>query len=81
MVCFVSAGKHISLKVEKRPGKEGQSLLLADDKDGAADSGKDTVAAVKGSGVINVFTVATGHMYERLQKIMMLSVIKNTKSR
>jgi UDP-glucose:glycoprotein glucosyltransferase len=31
--------------------------------------------------VINVFTVASGHMYERLQKIMILSVIKNTKSR
>eukprot|EP00983_Pelagomonas_calceolata_P033047 1035608-Pelagomonas_calceolata.AAC.1 len=34
-----------------------------------------------GGEVINVFTVASGHMYERLQKIMVLSVIKNTKSR
>jgi hypothetical protein len=31
--------------------------------------------------VVNVFTVASGHMYERLQKIMFLSVVKNTKAR
>eukprot|EP00798_Chlamydomonas_sp_ICE-L_P006278 gene6278-2909_t len=30
---------------------------------------------------INVFTIASGHMYERLQKIMILSVIGNTKRR
>lgn len=39
--------------------------------------------AVRGGpeDVVNVMTVASGHMYERLQKIMFLSVIKNTKSR
>ncbi|MEW5302056.1 MAG: hypothetical protein WDW36_004866 [Sanguina aurantia] len=31
--------------------------------------------------VINIFTVASGHMYERLQKIMILSVIGNTQHR
>jgi len=30
---------------------------------------------------IHVFTVASGHMYERLQKIMILSAIKRTKSK
>ncbi len=34
-----------------------------------------------GGDVINVFTVASGHMYERLQKIMMLSVLNHTKSK
>jgi hypothetical protein len=34
-----------------------------------------------GGDVINIFTVASGHMYERLQKIMVLSVIKDTQSR
>lgn len=29
---------------------------------------------------INIFTIASGHMYERLQKIMVLSVLKSTKS-
>ena len=28
---------------------------------------------------IHIFTVASGHMYERLQKIMILSVIQNTR--
>ena len=28
--------------------------------------------------VINIFCLASGHMYERLLKIMMLSVMKNT---
>jgi len=29
---------------------------------------------------INIFSVATGHMYERLMRIMMMSVLKHTKS-
>lgn len=28
---------------------------------------------------IHIFTVASGHMYERLQKIMILSVLRTTK--
>lgn len=33
----------------------------------------------EGKEPLNIFTIASGHMYERLQKIMILSVIKNTK--
>lgn len=76
------------LKVQKRPGKEGLSLLEADEKDASSKKGSSksssSSSVAKASGkddVINVFTVASGHMYERLQKIMILSVIKNTKSR
>jgi len=29
---------------------------------------------------INIFSVASGHLYERFLRIMMLSVLKNTKS-
>lgn len=29
---------------------------------------------------IHIFTIASGHMYERLQKIMVLSLIRNTRS-
>jgi len=32
------------------------------------------------SEVVNIFTVASGHMYERLQKIMILSVLRHTTS-
>jgi hypothetical protein len=60
------------LKVQKRPGKEAETLLPAADV---------VTAKKKEYGTINVFTVASGHMYERLQKIMILSVIKNTKSK
>lgn len=74
-----SAGKHLLLKVQKRAGKESESLLPA--ADAAAANGKGGKAVKKDYGTINVFTVASGHMYERLQKIMILSVIKNTKSK
>lgn len=42
----------------------------------------DVVAAQGDEGdVINIFSIASGHMYERLQKIMILSVLKHTKSK
>lgn len=51
-------------------------------KKAASKKGGDGKGVAKlGGDVINVFTVASGHMYERLQKIMILSVVKNTKSR
>ena len=90
------SGRHVQLRVRKRAGKEAEQLLPAADGAGKG-AGATAVATPakrgsnKGSGdaagdendddVINVFTVASGHMYERLQKIMMLSVIKNTRSR
>ncbi len=42
---------------------------------------KPAAAKALNGSVINVMTVASGHMYERLQKIMILSVVKNTKAR
>lgn len=64
-----------------------QTLLSAQGLWGRVFGGRKapapSVTAAKGTDAasIHVFTVATGHMYERLQKIMFLSVIKNTKSR
>lgn len=72
-------GKHVLLKVQKRPGKESESLLPA--ADAVSTDSKAAAKKKKDYGTINVFTVASGHMYERLQKIMILSVIKNTKSK
>ena len=46
----------------------------------AAKTAVDMVPSVEGD-VINIFSIASGHMYERLQKIMMLSVLRNTKQR
>lgn len=31
--------------------------------------------------VVNIFAIASGHMYERLQKIMILSVLQHTKAK
>jgi hypothetical protein len=39
-----------------------------------------TGAPIEGD-VINIFSIASGHMYERLQKIMMLSVLRHTKAK
>ncbi|KAI8470132.1 MAG: hypothetical protein J3K34DRAFT_469371 [Monoraphidium minutum] len=94
------SGRHLSLRVRKRPGMEDETLLPdagGDDaagkkgakKKGASGGGlfgskagaKLGPAVAKKDSAINVFTVASGHMYERLQKIMILSVFKNTKSR
>ncbi|KAG2424815.1 hypothetical protein HXX76_014236 [Chlamydomonas incerta] len=120
-------GKHMILRVRKRPGMEDEDVLkqggeeeedvieidppmpeleedeYADEDDEApaakkppgsllgrvsdmimGKGGKDAAAAKKplpGGDVINVFTVASGHMYERLQKIMILSVVRHTKSK
>jgi UDP-glucose:glycoprotein glucosyltransferase len=54
---------------------------------GSAGSGSGTRGAAGGRNVsaeddpdaVHIFTVASGHMYERLQKIMVLSVLRNTK--
>ncbi|EFJ45735.1 hypothetical protein VOLCADRAFT_105823 [Volvox carteri f. nagariensis] len=126
-------GKHMILRVRKRPGMEAEDVLQADGtaddaydtwdpdleddeyadddddkappapssggllgkvssllsgsaKGGSGGAGGELAASKKqrqlrGGDTINVFTVASGHMYERLQKIMILSVLRHTKSR
>ena len=37
------------------------------------------LSAEEDPNAVHIFTVASGHMYERLQKIMVLSVLRNTK--
>lgn len=41
--------------------------------------GSKTTDVVKRQADINIFTVASGHLYERFASIMILSVLKNTK--
>lgn len=78
----------VKVKVARKPDQQNADLL-ADDKDGASgiwDSIKNTVTGggaedeEAGGEVINIFSVASGHMYERLLRIMMLSTLKNTKT-
>ena len=44
------------------------------------DGKEQTLEEKEEDETINIFSVATGHMYERLMRIMMMSVLKHTKS-
>ncbi|KAL7581437.1 hypothetical protein ACA910_022018 [Epithemia clementina (nom. ined.)] len=68
---FVNRGE--TLFVKRRPGYEKESLFF-----------EESSGLTKGSpddGLIHVFSLATGHLYERFLKIMMLSVTKRTSSK
>lgn len=42
-------------------------------------AGAPRLSAEDDPDAVHIFTIASGHMYERLQKIMILSVLRNTK--
>ncbi|XP_043926163.1 UDP-glucose:glycoprotein glucosyltransferase 1 [Protopterus annectens] len=83
--------KIIKVKVQKKPGKLNEELLS--DENGEPDSGfwesirrgftgtpaTEDIKADK-EDVINIFSVASGHLYERFLRIMMLSVLKQTQT-
>ncbi|CAI5438660.1 unnamed protein product [Caenorhabditis angaria] len=70
-------GKNLRLEVDKTKNDENPSILrrisnyFTDSLSKNIDFGDE----------INVFSLASGHLYERFLKIMMLSVVKNTSSR
>lgn len=83
----------LKLKVAKKAGKQQMDLLASDNDDdpsGLWNSIASTFTASKssadddGSGAednkLNIFSLASGHLYERFIRIMMLSVLKNTKT-
>ncbi|GMT03040.1 hypothetical protein PENTCL1PPCAC_25214, partial [Pristionchus entomophagus] len=81
------SGRVIRLRVSKREGMEAESLLSdAGAEEGGGGSIWDTLQNSLGGAVqekfetINVFSLASGHLYERFMRIMILSVIKNTKA-
>ncbi|KAE9555965.1 hypothetical protein FO519_000821 [Halicephalobus sp. NKZ332] len=80
-------GRTIRVMVSKRVGKEEESLLM-ETKDGGQEGEEDSSlwsslgSALKTGethDVINIFSLASGHLYERFLRIMILSVVKNTK--
>ncbi|CAG5096209.1 Similar to Uggt: UDP-glucose:glycoprotein glucosyltransferase (Drosophila melanogaster) [Cotesia congregata] len=84
-VLISSLKSHVlKLKVSKKPDKMHTDLLADDD----SQSGIwNSISRTFGSDdteekdeKINIFSLASGHLYERFLKIMMLSVIKHTKS-
>lgn len=66
---FAGDGRGEMLLVKRKPGYEKASLFY--------DYEKDTVD----DDVVHVFSLATGHLYERFLKIMMLSVTKRTSTK
>jgi UDP-glucose:glycoprotein glucosyltransferase len=88
-------GRTIRVMVMKKAGKEQESLLAdsgnddgqggggSEEEGGSGGSLWSSLSNVVGGGekydTINIFSLASGHLYERFLRIMMLSVIKNTK--
>ncbi|XP_073840354.1 UDP-glucose-glycoprotein glucosyltransferase [Musca autumnalis] len=78
----------IKMRVTKKPGMSQMDLL--EDGDSQQQSGIwNSIASSFGGGsssgdedseTINIFSVASGHLYERLLRIMMVSAMKHTKS-
>ncbi|XP_071798762.1 UDP-glucose:glycoprotein glucosyltransferase 1-like isoform X1 [Asterias amurensis] len=86
--------KIIKVKVSKQPGKESETLLSDSGTERVAggiwDSLSSFFSSFTGSGskdteteqdkTLNIFSIASGHLYERFLRIMMMSVLKHTKS-
>ncbi|KAF4089528.1 hypothetical protein AMELA_G00068190 [Ameiurus melas] len=83
--------KIIKVKVQKKPDMMNEELLS--DSSSENDSGfwqsltrgftsgqKVEETKQEKDDVINIFSVASGHLYERFLRIMMLSVLKHTKT-
>ncbi|GAA6231484.1 UDP-glucose:glycoprotein glucosyltransferase 2-like isoform X2 [Lates japonicus] len=81
--------KIIKVRVQKKADKINEDLLSeASESKGIWDS----IASITGGGskkddgekkkedVLNIFSVASGHLYERFLRIMMLSVLRHTKT-
>ncbi|XP_038673760.1 UDP-glucose:glycoprotein glucosyltransferase 1 isoform X3 [Scyliorhinus canicula] len=81
--------KILKVQVQKRPGKINEDHLR---DEGSEDKGiwKSITSFAEGfrseqtenkkDDVLHIFSVASGHLYERFLRIMMLSVLKHTKS-
>ncbi|XP_028993003.1 UDP-glucose:glycoprotein glucosyltransferase 2 isoform X3 [Betta splendens] len=80
--------KIIKVRVQKKAEKMNEDLLSeTSESKGIWDS----IASITGGGfkkddeekkedVLNIFSVASGHLYERFLRIMMLSVLRHTKT-
>ncbi|XP_074593457.1 UDP-glucose-glycoprotein glucosyltransferase isoform X2 [Brevipalpus obovatus] len=83
----------VKIRVNKKPGKQNEELLYDSDEDDEANGLWDSLSSWTGgkkkqinetqdkaSEKLNIFSLASGHLYERLLRIMMLSVLKQTKT-
>lgn len=77
-------GVTVFVRARKKTGKQSEELLAPEGEDGKNqqgwwDSVSSTFGGDKKNETINIFSVASGHLYERFMSIMMSSVRKHTK--
>ena len=74
------SGRHVFLLLERNKGQAGKNVLEAEPggDEAPARSVEGGPQGDQGEDMVHVFTVASGHMYERLQKIMILSAVKRS---
>ncbi|KAM4625190.1 UDP-glucose:glycoprotein glucosyltransferase 1 [Polymixia lowei] len=81
----------IKVKVQKKPDKFNEELLSDGTQENDSGFWESLTRGFTGGvkteepkqekdDVINIFSVASGHLYERFLRIMMMSVLKNTKT-
>ncbi|XP_075056010.1 UDP-glucose:glycoprotein glucosyltransferase 2 [Mixophyes fleayi] len=79
--------KIIKVHVQKKPDQAHADLLSSEPEEKAGlwnsimsfTGAMNKESQAKKSDVLNIFTVASGHLYERFLRIMMLSVLRHTK--
>ncbi|XP_044293779.1 UDP-glucose:glycoprotein glucosyltransferase 2 isoform X3 [Varanus komodoensis] len=76
--------KIIEVQVQKKPDEINENLLndQEDDEGSMISFSGATQTTEKGKkmDILNIFSVASGHLYERFLRIMMLSVLRHTKT-
>uniref|UniRef100_A0A0R3RF81 UDP-glucose:glycoprotein glucosyltransferase n=1 Tax=Elaeophora elaphi TaxID=1147741 RepID=A0A0R3RF81_9BILA len=79
------SGRTIRIRVAKKKGKENENLLSEGKSEEESEdyhSVWSSISAKSGGekyDAINIFSLASGHLYERFLRIMILSVMKHTK--
>uniref|UniRef100_A0A671PN63 UDP-glucose ceramide glucosyltransferase-like 1 n=1 Tax=Sinocyclocheilus anshuiensis TaxID=1608454 RepID=A0A671PN63_9TELE len=68
------------LQVQKKPDMMNEELLSDGTHENDSGFWTSLTRYKEKEDVINIFSVASGHLYERFLRIMMLSVIKHTKT-
>uniref|UniRef100_A0A663MNZ5 UDP-glucose ceramide glucosyltransferase-like 1 n=1 Tax=Athene cunicularia TaxID=194338 RepID=A0A663MNZ5_ATHCN len=71
--------KIIKVQVQKKPDKMNEDLLN-DGTTGKKGNQESTCILLLIADILNIFSVASGHLYERFLRIMMLSVLRHTKT-
>ncbi|RZC41026.1 UDP-glucose:glycoprotein glucosyltransferase, partial [Asbolus verrucosus] len=83
-VLISSLRSHIvKLRVQKKPDKYNMDLLSEDEPNSGiwnSITSSFTKTEEEGEEKLNIFSLASGHLYERFLRIMMVSVLKHTKT-